>query len=106
MLNFLLKFDGPQFVTKRLAKTCGFLGVKRIAFLHFTAYRPRSISLVKIYNMKTVARLQHYADEQSNNWDILVQLVVYAYNTQVHRSIGISPFSLVLTQDSLGVTTF
>ena len=44
------------------------------------------------------ARLRHYVSEHQDNWDQFVQPLTYAYNSQVHASTGVTPFSLTLSR--------
>jgi len=50
------------------------------------------------YNQTLEKRLRHFVNEHQSDWDLYVQPLTYAYNDQVHRSTGTSPFSLVLTR--------
>ncbi len=39
--------------------------------------------------------LRHYAHDHQRDWDLFSETLTYAYNTQVHRSTGVSPFELI-----------
>lgn len=47
-----------------------------------------------------------YVAEQQITWDIFVQTLTHAYNTQIHRSTIVSSFSLVLSRHPPRVITF
>lgn len=56
---------------------------------------------------KTImARLRHYVEEHRRDWDNYVQLLTYAYNTQVHHSTNLPPFRLVLSPQPPRPTIF
>ena len=93
--SFLLTDNGPQFVAKFFAAICLLLGVKQHTI---TAYHPQTNGQVERYNKTLVSRLRHYVADHQRNWDEFVQPLTYAYNIQVHKSTGTSPFSLVLSR--------
>lgn len=99
--DHLVADNGPHFVSKFFATLCGFLGVKRLAT---TAYHFQTNGRVERYNKAAVGRLQDYVAEDQHSWDMLVQTLTYAYNMQVHRSIGVSPFKPVLSRHLSGAT--
>lgn len=45
------------------------------------------------YNKTIVTRLCHYVAESQRNWELFVQLLSYAYDTQADHTIGMTPFS-------------
>ena len=91
----LLSDNGTQFTSKFFEEICTTLGVKHLTT---TTYHPQANGQVERYNRTLVARLRHYVAENQRDWDEFVQPLTYAYNTQVHRSTGRSPFDLVLAQ--------
>lgn len=67
---------------------------------HFTrtAYHPQCNGQTERYNRSFVTRLRHYVSKHQDDWDRFVQILTYAYNMQVHRSSGFTPFQLLLTR--------
>lgn len=53
-----------------------------------------------------VARLCHNVAEDRDKWGIFAQPRTHAYNKQVHRFTGLSPFSLVRSKCPPRATTF
>ena len=93
--NKLLTDNGPQFESKLFAAICQFLGVKHSTT---TAYHPQTNGQTERYNRTLVERLRHYVSDHQKSWDEYVQPLTYAYNIQVHRSTGTTPYSLVLSR--------
>lgn len=90
--EFFLTKTGSHCVKEFSETLCGFLEVK-----HMTtpAYRPHADRQVEEHNKTTRALTENVA-EQYGNWDIYFQPLTYAYKTQWHWSIWVSPFSLAL----------
>ena len=97
----LLSDNGPQFASKFFAAVNYMLGVKHYLT---TAYHPQSNGQTERFNKTLVQRLRHYVEEHQANWDIFVQPLTYAYNMQVHRSTGTTPYDLVLTRHPQPIT--
>ena len=93
--NTLLTDNGPQFIAEFFEFICAVIGIKRLAI---TAYHAQTNGQTERYNQTLEKRLRHYVNEHQDDWDLYVQPLTYAYNAQVHRSTGTSPFSLVLTR--------
>ena len=92
---YLLTDNGSNLAAKFFEAVCYFLGVKH---LFTTAYHPQTNGQVERYNKTLVGRLAHYVEEHQRDWDEFVQPCTYAYNMQVHRTTGTTPFDLVLTR--------
>jgi len=92
---FLLSDNGPQFVGKFFEAICLTLKVKHVAT---TAYHPQTNGQTERYNQTLATRLRIFTDSNNKDWDRLIQPFTYAYNTQVHRTTGETPFSHVLTR--------
>ena len=92
---FLLSDNGPQFVGKFFEAICLTLKVKHVAT---TAYHPQTNGQTERYNQTLATRLRIFTYSNNKDWDRLIQPFTYAYNTQVHRTTGETPFSHVLTR--------
>ena len=93
--NSILSDNGPQFVAEFWKTTLAILGINHKTT---TSYHPQTNGQAERYNKTIVSRLRHYVSEHQDNWDKFVQTLTYAYNSQVHRSTGTSPFSLTITR--------
>lgn len=89
----LLTDNGPQFIAKFFEAVCLILQVKHVTT---TAYHPQANGQAERYNQTLCHRLRVFKETAS--WDRLVQPLTYAYNNQVHKTTGLTPFSLVLTR--------
>ena len=69
------------------------LGIKKI---RTSGYRPNTNGLTEQSNTTTKNYLTTYLDnfEEKNNWDLLLDLLSYAYNSSIHTSTGYSPAEL------------
>lgn len=74
---------GPQFVRKFFASVCGYL---EVIYLTTTTHQSLSNSPVEWCIRTIVTRLRHYVPRHQRNLNYPVQLLTYAYNTQVHRT--------------------
>ena len=82
---------GNSFVSQLSASIYQALGIKQIKT---TAYHPQSNGVVEIFNkiLKTTLRL--WANENADEWDLLLPYAVFAYNTAYHQIIQEMPFYL------------
>lgn len=97
--TYLLTDNGSQIVGKFFATLCAFLGTKHLST---TAYHRETNLQTERYNKTIIARLRHYVAEHQKDWDHYIQSLTYSYDAQVHRSTGVTPFSLVLSMEPPG----
>lgn len=92
---YVLTDNSPQVASKFFAAVCQLLG----STLYFTtAYHPQTNGQGKRYNKTIVQRLRHYVSENQRYWGRFGEPLTYAYNTQVHRTIGTTLFNVALTR--------
>jgi transposase InsO family protein len=60
--------------------------------LRTTAYHPECDGLSERFNRTLIAMLRSFASQNSRDWDTLLHQLVFAYNTSVHSTTGVSPF--------------
>ena len=101
MPNTLLTDNGPQFTAKFFEAVCGLLGILHVLT---TAYHPQKNGQAETFNRTLATRLRHYVSEHQRDWDDYVQPLTYAYNMQVHKSTGTTPFDLILTRHPPGIS--
>ena len=93
--KYLLTDNGKQFAAKFFDSVCGLLGVRH----YFTAfYHPQTNGQTERFNKTIMERLRHFAADHQTDWDLYIQPLTYAYNMQVHRSTGTTPFDLILSR--------
>jgi len=61
-----------------------------------TAYHPQTKGQGERYNRTMATQLRHYDADDPSRWDELLPEITMAYNSQPHRSTGISPFEPVI----------
>ena len=93
--SYVLTDNGPQFAAKFFEAVCTMIGNKHV---FTTAYHPQTNGQVERFKKTLAARLRHYVAENQKDWDEFVQPLTYAYNIQVHRFTGTTPFDLVLSR--------
>ena len=91
----LLSDNGKQFSARFFQNVLRILETKN---LYTTTYNPQANGQVERFNKTIVAALRHYVGEHPRDWDLFTDALTYAYNTQVHRGTGLSPFELVLSR--------
>lgn len=89
----ILSDQGPQFMSSFFITVMKVLGVETI---RTTAYHPQTNGQVERYNRTLATQLRHYVAENPKRWDELLPVLTLAYNSQPHRSTGISPFALII----------
>lgn len=88
----LVSDQGPCFeseVFKQLCQLCG------IAKMRTTSYHPQGNGLVERQNRTIKEMIAKYINSNHDNWDLVLDQVMFAYNNSVHESTGYSPFELV-----------
>ena len=100
--SYVLTDNSPQFAAKFFEAICTMIGIKHV---FTTAYHPQTNGQVDRFKKTLAARLRHYVGEHQKDWDEFVQPLTYAYNMQVHRSTGTTPFDLVLSRHPSGILT-
>ncbi|CDF38390.1 unnamed protein product [Chondrus crispus] len=92
---YLLSDNGGQFASKFFQKICQIMGIRN---LFTTAYHPQTNGQVERFNQTILSGIRHYVVEHQKTRDEYCGPLTYAYNTQVHRSTGCTPFELVFSR--------
>ena len=91
----LLTDNGTQFTATFFRNVCRILKIHKV----FTAeYHPQTNGQAERFNRTIVAAIRNYVSDSQRDWDEWLGPLTYAYNTQVHRSTGTTPFDLVLSR--------
>ena len=93
--KFLLTDNGSQFTAHFFRNVCRILGIHK-AFT--TEYHPQANGQAERFNRTIVAAIRNYVSDTQRDWDEWLGPLTFAYNTQVHRSTGTTPFDLVLSR--------
>jgi len=66
--------------------------------LYTSSYHPQTNGQVERVNKTVVDMLMHYIEDHQDKWDELVSVLVLAYNSRPHRTMGVPPIDLVTSQ--------
>ena len=91
----VLTDNGSQFTAGFFRTVCRILGIHKV---FTTEYHPQTNGQAERYNRTLLAALRNFVSDSQRDWDEWLGPVTYAYNTQVHRSTGTTPFDLVLSR--------
>ena len=91
----LLTDNGSQFAVTFFKHVCRILGIQKV---FTTEYHPQANSQAERFNRTIIAAIRNYVSDSQRDWDEWLEPLTYAYNMQVHRSTGTTPFDLVLSR--------
>ncbi|RWS19028.1 integrase core domain protein-like protein, partial [Leptotrombidium deliense] len=60
-----------------------------------TSYHPQTNGLVEKCNGIAGGMLSMFVNKEQSNWDRVIKMIAWAYNTSVHETTGFSPFFLL-----------
>jgi transposase InsO family protein len=66
-----------------------------------TPYHPRSNAQTERFNATFAPALSKLMGEEKQNWDHLLQPIIYAYNTSQHSTTALTPFNLMFGRENL-----
>ena len=67
------------------------IGIKKT---RTTDYHPQCDGLVERQNRTIQEIISSFVNDHSNNWDDVLNQAVFAYNTSIHESTGLSPYEM------------
>ena len=73
------------------------MGIKKT---RTTAYHPQCDGLVERQNRTIQEIISSFVNDHSNNWDDVLDQAVFAYNTSIHESTGLSPYEMVFGREA------
>jgi len=85
----ILSDRGTPFHNKLVSELCQLFGVRQLLT---AAYRPQSNGLVERFNGTLKTTILALETEFNTQWIHVLQPAVFAYNTSILPSLGISPF--------------
>lgn len=74
--------------------------------LTLTAHHLQTNGKVDRYNCTIVVRLRHYVSELQRDWNLYVQPLTFAFNTQTYRWTRNSPFNFNLQRETSSIAIF
>ena len=84
--------QGRNFESILMHEIYNLMGIKKT---RTTAYHPQCDGLVERQNRTLQSILSAFVSEHSTDWDEWLDQAVFAYNTSVHESTGLSPYELI-----------
>lgn len=94
----LLSDRGLVFVGKVMMEICKLLNIKKITT---TPYHPQTDGITERVNQVIEHMVRALGSKEQNDWDLIVQLVLFAYRTSVHSSTKETPFYLTSDRDPI-----
>ena len=93
----LLSDRGANMLSSLMLSVCDLLGMKKI---NPTSYYPQTDGLVENMNRTIRAMIAKYAHRFGPEWDLYLQLLLFAYRTKPHELTGETPFLLLYGRDA------
>ena len=84
--------QGRNFESILMHEIYNLMGIKKT---WTTAYHSQCDGLVERQNRTLQSILSAFVSEHSADWDEWLDQAVFAYNTSVHKSTGLSPYELI-----------
>ena len=84
--------QGRNFDSTLMHEVYNLMGIKKT---RTTAYHPQCDGLVERQNHTLQNILSSFVSEHSVDWDQWIDQAVFAYNTSVHESTGMSPYEML-----------
>ena len=78
-----------NFRSQVVAELCRVMGIKKT---NTTAFHPQGNSRCERVNRTVLGILAKYLDENHAEWDKHLPLLMLGYRSQIHKSLGFSPF--------------
>ena len=90
---FVIHSDqGSNFESNLMKEICSLMGIHKS---RTSTYLPQGDGQVERHNRTIQDILASYVSQHRDDWDLWVDLAVFAYNTSVHSATGFSPYELV-----------
>ena len=94
--------QGPNFESDLMRNVLQLFGVQK---LRTSPYHPQTDGQIERFNRTLKGMLTTYVNDDHNDWDLHLQLALFAYRTSVHSSSGVSPFKAVYGREAVSPLT-
>ena len=88
--------QGSNFESKVFQEMYRILGIHKA---HTTPFRPKSDGMVEKFNSTIETRLSAFVSNHQRDWDEYIYLLMLAYRSAEHESIGVSPCTMLLGKE-------
>ncbi|MDI9312425.1 MAG: RNase H-like domain-containing protein [Limnohabitans sp.] len=92
----LISDRGTQFLSEVVENILLIFG---IVHRKTSGYHPQTNGQTEKFNETLANMLSMYCNSKQQDWDLFVELVIFAYNTSIHSTTRYSPFYLVYGRD-------
>ena len=87
---------GTNFQSKVFQEVCSLLGIEKT---RTTARRPQSDGMVERANRTIQNMIASYVSDKQDDWDEHIPLLMLAYRSSVHETLGVSPAMMMFGRD-------
>ena len=94
--KFLHSDRAANFRGELISELCRLMGVEKT---FTTSFHPQGNGRCERVNRTVLAMLSKFLDENHSEWDRHLPLLVLAYRSQIHRSLGYSPFMMMFGRE-------
>ena len=84
----LVTDQGVQFVSSQFEDFCKSTGIRHDKT---SPYHPQTDGMVERFNRSFLNMIRNYVDENQKDWSTHIPLIMFAYRTNVHDTLGFSP---------------
>ena len=88
--------QGAQFESQLFLEMCKFLQINKT---RTTSYHPQSDGMVERLNRTIKDMLSKYISVNQTDWDRFIDGIVFAYNSTIHETTGITPYRMVFGEE-------
>lgn len=88
--------QGSNFESNVFKEMCNILGIHKT---RTTPFRPKSDGMVEKANSTIETMLSAFVSEHQQDWDDYIYLLMLAYRSAEHESLGVSPCSMLLGRE-------
>ena len=94
--KFLHSDRAANFKSELISEVCRLMGIDKT---FTTSFHPQGNGRCERVNRTVLAMLAKHLDDNHTEWDSHLPLLTLAYRSQVHRSLGYSPFYLMFGRE-------
>jgi transposase InsO family protein len=87
----ILSDQGRSLISREFLEWCKAWGIRKATS---TSYHPQTQGLCERYNQTIIGILKKYVYECTTTWCERLPMAVYAYNSAVQETIGVTPFEI------------
>ena len=94
----LLSDRGANFLSSLVREVCFLMNTHKV---FTTSYHPQCDGLVERFNGTMAQCISHYVDSKQKNWDMYLNVILFAFRTSPNEVRGESPFFMLYGRDPI-----